>query len=311
MRIFRILLILNLSIGAVLAWLWLFSAKRIPETPLASTPVRTEKTPALALSARYLLQGDTLVFRISGTNATSAAATFDAKPIPLFRFHDSFIGIVGLDAKAKTGAFTLLVKLSSGQELSGALVVKPRSFPVVALELPPQLAEKGITPEKLARNITERDKPALDAVFKIITPKIYFQEPFQEPLKNWVDVGGFGAVRALQDGSIRHLGVDLKGKLGDAVAATNGGVVRFSGELENFGKTVVIDHGLGIFSAYLHLSEIGVGVGQALKKGEIIGQVGSSGEYSLAPHLHFSIKIRGSSVDPRRFLDTANQFLQP
>ena len=94
------------------------------------------------------------------------------------------------------------------------------------------------------------------------------------------------------------------------MASVNDGVVRFSGELENFGKTVVIDHGAGIFSAYLHLSETLVGAGQPVKKGKIIGRVGSSGEYSIEPHLHFSIKIRGSSVDPRRFLDTANRFLQ-
>ncbi|MFY9461757.1 MAG: M23 family metallopeptidase [Candidatus Sungiibacteriota bacterium] len=310
MRTIPFLLVLAFIAGAALSGAWMFSANkfgqvaRMPETP------QTTKSPELVLATTEPEQGDTLIFRINGTNTPSATATFGSNPVALFSFRAALVGIIGIDAKARTGVSTLLIKLPSGQDFRRDIIVGPRAFPVVKLILPPQLVEKGVTAEKLAFSITAKDKPTLDAVFKIFTPEIYFSQPFQEPLKRWTDVGGFGVVRESQSGGIRHLGVDLKGALGETVAATNDGVVRFSGELENFGKTVAVDHGMGIFSAYLHLSEILVKSGQPVKKGEIIGRVGSSGEYSIEPHLHFSIKIRGSSVDPQRFLNATSKFLQ-
>jgi len=71
---------------------------------------------------------------------------------------------------------------------------------------------------------------------------------------------------------------------------------------------VVIDHGLGIYSLYLHLSEINVSVGQLVERGKVIGLVGSTG-YSLEPHLHFSLKVNGASVEPLGFIDTVNASL--
>jgi murein DD-endopeptidase MepM/ murein hydrolase activator NlpD len=102
------------------------------------------------------------------------------------------------------------------------------------------------------------------------------------------------------------LGVDLEAKEGDPVFSINDGVVRFSKELPNYGKTIIIDHGLGIFSLYLHLKEFKVSEGEKVKKGEIIALSGNTG-YSISPHLHFSVKINGKSVDPLRFIDTVEK----
>ena len=170
----------------------------MPEAP------PTLKNPELSISAIKVEQGDTLVFRINGINAPSAAATFNSNPITLFGFHDALIGIIGIDAKAITGATTLIVKLPSRQDFRRDILVEPRAFPVVTLKLPPQLVEKGITPEKLTSSITAKDKPALDAVFKIITPEIYFNGPFRKPLEKWTDVGGFGVIRESQSRRLPH-----------------------------------------------------------------------------------------------------------
>lgn len=310
MRTLRVLLIFVFITGTAFSIAWIFSTKKFSQSARILEIPTAQHGPELAVSANKLEQGDTLFFSISGTNTPYITATFNSKPAPLFSFRDTLIGIIGIDAKAETGASALIIKLPSGEYLRRDILVEPRAFPVVKLILPPQLIEKGVTPEKLALRITTKDKPALDAVFKIITPEIYFSGPFEEPLKKWTDVGRFGVIRESPSGGIRHLGVDLKGDLGETAAAANDGVVRFSGELENFGKTVAVDHGMGIFSAYLHLSEIKVRKDERVKKGQIVGRVGSSGEYSIEPHLHFSIKIRGSSVDPRRFLDTVNKFLR-
>lgn len=99
-----------------------------------------------------------------------------------------------------------------------------------------------------------------------------------------------------------HLGFDLASVLRAPIEATTNGVVVFADNLGIYGNTVVLDHGLGVFSLYGHLSSIGVKVGQRVQIKEHLGQ---SGETGLAggDHLHFSIMIYGTHVDPREWWD--------
>ncbi len=79
--------------------------------------------------------------------------------------------------------------------------------------------------------------------------------------------------------------------------------MRFSKELNTYGKTLIIDHGLGIYSLYLHLNKFKVLRGEQVEQGDVVGFSGNTG-YSIAPHLHFSVKVNSSSVDPLRFIAT-------
>jgi len=119
-------------------------------------------------------------------------------------------------------------------------------------------------------------------------------------------VGAFGNIRKSGEISLQHLGVDLEANIDTPVYAINDGTVRLSQELTNYGKTIIIDHGMGIFSLYLHLDEFKVFERKAVKKGEIIALSGNTG-YSIAPHLHLGVKISGSSVDPLRFIETTEK----
>jgi len=194
--------------------------------------------------------------------------------------------------------------------LNRELAILPRSFEVTKLIVPPKLVERGVSAQNLVKSIASGDQSTLYSIFETFTPKIGFSEAFTEPLQKWVDVGNFGVLRMSAGTGVRHLGVDLEGELGEPVFNINDGTVRFAGALPNYGNTVIIDHGLGIFSGYLHLSEIKVNLNSKVKKGQIIGLVGSTGDYTLAPHLHFTVKILGASIDPKRFLDLVNQFIK-
>ena len=99
-----------------------------------------------------------------------------------------------------------------------------------------------------------------------------------------------------------HLGYDLASLTNAAVEAAQDGVVVYADYLGIYGNTVVIDHGLGVFSLYGHLSSIGVQVGQQVKSGESIGQTGDTG-LAAGDHLHFSIMLRGVHVDPVEWWD--------
>ena len=99
-----------------------------------------------------------------------------------------------------------------------------------------------------------------------------------------------------------HLGYDLASLKNAPVEATQDGVVVFADYLGIYGNTVVIDHGLGVFSLYGHLSSIGVHPGQAVKAGDSLGQTGDTG-LAAGDHLHFSIMLRGVHVDPVEWWD--------
>jgi murein DD-endopeptidase MepM/ murein hydrolase activator NlpD len=101
-----------------------------------------------------------------------------------------------------------------------------------------------------------------------------------------------------------HLGLDLASVTHAPVPAANNGVVAFSGPLGIYGKTVLIDHGFGLFSMYAHLNRSDVSKGQAVSKGDILGRTGSTG-LAGGDHLHFSILVHNTFVNPIEWWDAA------
>ncbi len=101
-----------------------------------------------------------------------------------------------------------------------------------------------------------------------------------------------------------HLGIDLASVEHSPVPAANQGIVVFADRLGIYGRTVLIDHGLGLFSMYAHLNSISVSVGQKLKKGEILGRTGASG-LAGGDHLHFGMLIQHTFVNPIEWWDAA------
>jgi murein DD-endopeptidase MepM/ murein hydrolase activator NlpD len=100
-----------------------------------------------------------------------------------------------------------------------------------------------------------------------------------------------------------HTGLDFCGQVGHPIYAAASGVVVFADSLTVRGKATMIDHGWGIYTAYMHQSEIFVSVGDHVEKGQLIGAVGNTGRVE-GPHLHFEVLVGGVQVDP---LDWLNQ----
>ncbi|MGH9765467.1 MAG: M23 family metallopeptidase, partial [Blastocatellia bacterium] len=109
---------------------------------------------------------------------------------------------------------------------------------------------------------------------------------------------GFGYRRDPFTGRLRfHSGVDLKARLGDPVAASEDGVIRFVGWYHGYGNLIMIDHGDGITTRYGHLSSFAAEPGQVVKRGDIIGYAGSTGR-ATSPHLHYEVRVSGKAVNP-------------
>ena len=99
-----------------------------------------------------------------------------------------------------------------------------------------------------------------------------------------------------------HLGEDLASLVHSPVPTANNGVVVLAEPLGIYGNTVILDHGLGVFSSYSHLSQIDVKVGDKLAKGAVVGKTGTTG-LAGGDHLHFAINLQGEFVDPVEWWD--------
>ena len=99
-----------------------------------------------------------------------------------------------------------------------------------------------------------------------------------------------------------HNGLDIAGNIGDPVmAALDGKVKSTFYERDGYGNVVILEHEGGIETRYAHMSKIGVKIGDTVKKGDIVGEVGSTGR-STGPHLHFEVRVNGSPVDPQKYI---------
>jgi murein DD-endopeptidase MepM/ murein hydrolase activator NlpD len=126
-------------------------------------------------------------------------------------------------------------------------------------------------------------------------------------LPNSAPLSGFADRRTyVHDGQVidrqTHLGFDLASLARSPVPAANHGRVVFAGPLGIYGSTVILDHGLGLFSLYGHLSEIAATEGAQVRRGAVVGRTGDTG-LAAGDHLHFSVMIRGVHVDPIEWWD--------
>lgn len=176
--------------------------------------------------------------------------------------------------------------------------VRPRRSPSERLRTDPRFVQP---PESLAARleaeralVRELKRQAHDG------PRLWsaaFQPPRPGPVTD-----EFGTRRVF-NGRLRsrHLGADFSGRRGDSVVATNRGVVAFAGDLYFNGTTVFLEHGAGLLTAYLHLSEVLVTPGDTVAPGQVIGLVGASGRVT-GPHLHWFASYGDVTVDPMDLL---------
>ncbi len=103
-----------------------------------------------------------------------------------------------------------------------------------------------------------------------------------------------------------HTGLDFRGDIGEPIHATAAGTITVAGWSGGYGKMVEIDHGNGLATRYGHLSEIDVSVGDAVRIGQVIGKLGSTGR-STGPHLHYETRVNGEAVNPEKFLSAGDK----
>jgi murein DD-endopeptidase MepM/ murein hydrolase activator NlpD len=199
------------------------------------------------------------------------------------------IGVVDLEEGACDQRIALAVKKEK-RELT--LDVLSKEFPMVELTLQPEKVTLSAEDEMRA----EREAEMLRAIWSTDTKRLW-KDDFAMPLENAFSTA-FGVKRIMNKVKTSvHTGLDIRGKTGEPVKASNRGRVIVAEELFYGGNTLVLDHGQGIYSYYMHLSEFGAEVGDVVNKGDIIGDVGATGR-ATGPHLHFGVKINETNANP-------------
>ncbi|MBI3925533.1 MAG: M23 family metallopeptidase [Armatimonadetes bacterium] len=189
-----------------------------------------------------------------------------------------------------TGKRPMVIELSDGHSIERNVPIQGRWFPTQHIGLPPETLAGYDTPQNKAD-----DQAILDAL-KPMDPERRWRGNFSVPVEA-PQTGEFG-VKRLYNGWRKgwHKGIDLAGWEGQPVKAPAYGVVLHTARGVVNGNTVVLGHGLGVGSVYLHLSSIEVEDGQTVEKGEVIGRVGGTGGFG--PHLHWEVRVHGEPVEP-------------
>jgi murein DD-endopeptidase MepM/ murein hydrolase activator NlpD len=264
-------------------------------------PTRAWSTAAAAASPVQVfpaapVQGDTLVVLVSDPGRGRVAVRFDGAPEPVFDVGGGRVrALVGTDPAVAPGAHTIRATITGegGTERRFSVVVHLLAgrFLVRRLTLPPKTFGL-ITPRNLA--IEAR---ALTPVLNRRTPVAWWRGPFRPPSTGPIDspYGEQGVYNGHREWW--HQGVDFAASAGAPVTAPNAGVVALARALPLGGNTIVIDHGEGVLTEYLHLSAFAVREGDRVEQGTVIGRIGATGLVT-GPSLHWGLYVNGVPVDP-------------
>jgi len=288
--------------------------------------------------SRYFLQFRILCFLLAGSFSAGAAPAgkWNAKwepaklvngspvlfrvaaPLQLSELRGSFLGqefsfrsskachcwygFAGVSLTTKPGTYTLHVDGNGPGEkeaaMSYAVAVAAAHYPTSALKV----ASAFVEPPKETLARIEEDQATKKKVFATTMPEIRWSGSFQPPAEAEVS-GVFGSARTFNGvKKSQHTGLDFRVTTGTPIAATNGGTVILARPLYFEGNCVIIDHGQGLLTLYLHLSEFKVKEGDEVEKGQLLGLSGGTGR-ATAPHLHFAVRWRGEYLDPKTLFE--------
>lgn len=249
-----------------------------------------------------ILQGDPFLLQINGVTRILEIKklTFAGKKVSLFMYLSKPSGLVAIDLNKKPGDYALIAEMVNGEIIKNIVNVGQRDRVEEPLGIPEKLGgNTKASQDKLVTTLVE-DKKSVTGLRTNI--KALWTKKFILPLQQIYITSPYGYSRKTGEYSIPHKGVDYRAKEGTEVMAVNRGVVRIAASYRNYGKSIFIDHGLGLVSYYLHLSKYKVKVGDVVERGQVIGLSGHTG-YTLGAHLHLGIKINEITIDPVKFFE--------
>ena len=213
----------------------------------------------------------------------------------------TWIGFAGVSLETKPGRYPLVLRGVSQQDARVDMESKVRvgaaKYPTIVVHVPEKFTAPA--PEMLARIDQEKELKA--KVFAGVSPERQWSGRFLPAVSTSVS-DPFGTRRTF-NGAVKsvHGGLDYHAPVGTPIKAINRGTVLLARDLFFEGNCVVLDHGQGLLSLYMHLSEIKVQEGERVERGQEIGLSGASGR-ATGPHVHLAVRWQGIYLDPAGLL---------
>ena len=248
---------------------------------------------------RSLCQGEVVKIYLQSPVPVSATLSLDGKDYTFISDRNNlkyFVLIaLGLDMKPETYNAVIHLESSRGvkKDIPFKLAVSGKTFPSKKIKVAGRCT--SLAPAAMER--IKNEKGILGHIYSISTPGWLGDGRFIMPLSGSIS-GAFGERRVFNRGFMsRHRGIDIRSPKGTSIRASNSGKVVLSGDLYFSGNTVIINHGIGLFSIYCHMSKTIVWKDVFVDKGEVIGYTGSTGR-STGPHLHWGLRLADTYADP-------------
>ncbi|HEY4057601.1 MAG TPA: M23 family metallopeptidase [Kofleriaceae bacterium] len=254
-------------------------------------PTIVHADPTMTVQPMTAKPGDAVLVTVKGTT-DAPKGDANGAPLEFFAARGGYQAVfaVPLDTKADTVS-VVVQKVTSGVKVK----VTPTDFKHTDVWVEDEMAN----PSADLKPVIDEDNKQMLAALTKDKGEPQFTRAFKRP--PGAITSGFGVWRKFNDGhESQHLGVDLFAKMGTKVRAVNAGTVTLVRDTYLAGKVVVVAHGRGIGSVYMHLSAADVAEGDTVEQGAVLGESGESGR-TTGPHLHVAMRVPGGFVDPIEF----------
>lgn len=250
------------------------------------------------------VNGSPVLFRITAPSTVTALRGNWSDRAFSFRFDQAcscWYAIAGIDLNALAGNHPLRLE-GTGKDnarvaYTSEVTVRAKAYPTTKLSVAPGF----VKPPKELQPRIEQEEALKRHLFSQISPESLWLGQFVSPVTTAVS-GGFGAARTYNGvKKSQHQGLDYHAAIGTTVRASNAGTVILARPLYFEGNCVVIDHGDGLLTFYMHFSEIKVKEGDRVSRGQVLGASGGTGRVT-GPHLHFAVRWQGLYLDPETLI---------
>ena len=255
--------------------------------------------------ARSLQPGEVVLMRVSSPlPLEKIEAKAFGKTFPFFPGESPRVwsGLVGIDLNVAPTNYKVLLSVTRqngvGFQTDYDLAVKDKQFPTRRLTV-----EEGfVNPPAEQLERIQRESRQVAAIFATVSPDRFWSGAFLRPVPGTA-TSSFGK-RSILNGQPRspHSGTDFRAGEGTPIQAPNAGKVVLAANLYYSGNVVILNHGMGMYSYFAHLSRLAVSEGDPIATGEVIGYVGATGRVT-GPHLHWTLRLSGARVDPLALME--------
>lgn len=260
-------------------------AAQLPAASSSSAPVIQAQPSTIG-------PGDVLLVR----SKKAGSVVVMNKTYTLKKSGEQFIRFIPIPINAKPATYSVV---SADKRAKATFTIQKKTFEKDVITVSKEM-------ESMRQNTAriEADQKRINKARSQSSPDPFFNDKFQLPLQGRLSTP-YGYQRIVNGKpSSRHLAIDIANKEGTPIGASQNGKVVLAEYLYLTGYTVMIDHGLNVFSSYGHMSKLDVKAGQMVKKGQIVGKVGTTG-FSTGPHLHYAMLINNTFINPNPFFQAS------